>query len=154
MATDLDINCIDLYLLRIISPGPSTNTMYNYSRARNKGTQVNYWRIILFQVSSLKRGGGDNLLCYLMESKSSNTHLFDKNVQFNDNGTITIGTMGCMLKPQLVSNFINNISLVEIFEPLIALKCPRLFPTLQIDNQISGDEALVFIHKAVTVSVL
>eukprot|EP00957_Ditylum_brightwellii_P149163 11359458-Ditylum_brightwellii.AAC.1 len=59
-----------------------------------------------------------------------------------------------MLRPQLISNFINDISLVETFEPLIALKCPRLFPNIPIDNQISGDEALVFINKAVIVSVL
>eukprot|EP00957_Ditylum_brightwellii_P027751 2097277-Ditylum_brightwellii.AAC.1 len=153
-ATDLDINYIDLQLLRIISPGPSTNTAHNYSRARNTGLQVNYMRMFLFCVSSLKREGDNNLLCYLMESKSSHTHLFDKNVHFHDNGTITIGTICCMLRPQLVSNPINDILLVEIFEPLIALKCQRLFPTIPIDNQLSGDEPLVFINKTVTVSVL
>eukprot|EP00957_Ditylum_brightwellii_P091980 7003435-Ditylum_brightwellii.AAC.1 len=89
-----------------------------------------------------------------MESKSSNTHLFDKNVRYCNNGTITIGTICCLLRPQWVSNFINNMPLVETFEPLIALKCPRLFPTIQIDNQISEDEALVFINMAVNVSLL
>eukprot|EP00957_Ditylum_brightwellii_P149295 11370648-Ditylum_brightwellii.AAC.1 len=34
--TDLDTNYIDLQLLRIISPGPSTNVSHNYSRARKK----------------------------------------------------------------------------------------------------------------------
>eukprot|EP00957_Ditylum_brightwellii_P122703 9357804-Ditylum_brightwellii.AAC.1 len=151
---DLDMNYIDLQLLRIISPGPSTNTAHNYSRARNKGSQVNYTRMFLFHVSSLKREGDNNLLCYVMESKSLNTCLFDKNAQFCNNGTITIGTICCMLMPQLFSNFINNIPLVETFEPLIALKHPRLFPTIQIDNQISRDEALAFITTDVTVSVL
>eukprot|EP00957_Ditylum_brightwellii_P063213 4798363-Ditylum_brightwellii.AAC.1 len=33
--TDLDTNYIDLQLLRIISPGPTTNVAHNYSRARN-----------------------------------------------------------------------------------------------------------------------
>eukprot|EP00957_Ditylum_brightwellii_P118170 9013051-Ditylum_brightwellii.AAC.1 len=89
-----------------------------------------------------------------MESKSPNTCLFDRNVQFCDNGTIAIGTICCMLRPQPVSNFNNGIPLVETFEPLITLKHPRLFPTIQIDNQISKDEALVFINTAVNVNVL
>eukprot|EP00957_Ditylum_brightwellii_P059466 4514421-Ditylum_brightwellii.AAC.1 len=84
-----------------------------------------------------------------MESKSSNTCLFDKNVQYRDNGTITIGTICRLLRSQPVSNFINDIPLVKTFEPLIALKHPRLFPTIRINNQISGNEALAFINTAV-----
>eukprot|EP00957_Ditylum_brightwellii_P044878 3403805-Ditylum_brightwellii.AAC.1 len=153
-AADLDISYIDLQLLRIISPGPSTNTAYHYSRASIKGLQVNYTRMFLFHDSSLKREGDNNLLFYAMESKSSNICLFGKTMQFCNNGTITIGTICHMLRPQPVSNFINDIPLVETFEPLVALKYPMLFPTIQIDNQISRDEALVFINTAVSVSVL
>eukprot|EP00957_Ditylum_brightwellii_P087325 6646705-Ditylum_brightwellii.AAC.1 len=43
---------------------------------------------------------------------------------------------------------------METLKPLIALKHPRLFPTIQIDDQISRDGALAIINTAVAASVL
>jgi hypothetical protein len=76
------------------------------------------------------------------------------NVNFRDNGTITVGAIVRMLCPQPVTNFINDIPLLETFEPLIALKRPMSFFTIPVDNQISGNKALAFIHNRVKVGVL
>ena len=46
--TYLDTNYIDLQLLRIISPGPTTNVAHNYSRAKNKMSPVNYYRMFYY----------------------------------------------------------------------------------------------------------
>eukprot|EP00957_Ditylum_brightwellii_P185932 14155396-Ditylum_brightwellii.AAC.1 len=84
-----------------------------------------------------------------METKTPNTRLYDTNVNFYDNGTITVGAIVRMLHPQPVTNFINDVPLLETFEPLTALKHPMSFFSIPIDNQISGNEALAFIHNRV-----
>jgi hypothetical protein len=151
---DLDLHFLDIQLMRVISPGPTNNTALSFNRGKNKmSSPINYSRMFLCRIISLESLNENKHLCYLMETKTTNICLFDKNINYRDNGVITVGTIMSILAPQPITSSINDIPLMETHCPLIVMRRPYTFPETKIDYQIQGNQAMAFIRNGVTIKV-
>ena len=151
---DLDLHYLDIQLMRVVSPGPTNNTAFSFNRGKNKmSSPINYSRMFLCRIISLEYLNENKHLCYLMETKTTNISLFDKNINYRDNGVITVGTIMRILAPQPITSCINDIPLMETHCPLIVMKRPFTFPETKIDYQIQGNQAMAFIRNGVTIKI-
>jgi len=149
-------HCIDLQILRVIAPAnlPGTNGAFTYSnrsRNRNTGNQINYTRLFLVRVHSTNEG---NRLCYLMETRTQNTTLWNRNVELRDNGVLTMGTVIRVLAPRPIDSLmVGDIPLLNTNFPVIIMNAPTSYLRVSIDYQVQGNNAFAFALNNINVFI-
>ena len=89
-----------------------------------------------------------------MESRTTNKSLWDHNIEYRDNGAITIGTFLRNVAPKRIKNLMSgDVPMVETRFPVIVMKRPNLFPTVEIDYQIQGNNGLAFVKNSIQLTV-
>jgi hypothetical protein len=148
----LDLNFIELQLMRIIVPNRAngTHSAYVYAnrnRNRNQANQVHYSRLFLFRVVNEREA---NKLCYVMEARNANTCLWERNVELRDNGTITIGTIVRVLAPLPIKKLMSgDLPMLETPYPVVVMLYPsRGLPPVVINPEIQGNNHLAFSLEA------
>jgi hypothetical protein len=150
---------IDVQLLRIISPinvpGSSGSVAFTYASSRNKnrhsGNQANYTRLFLVRVFSENES---SKLAYLMEARNQNKQLWNSNLEWRDNGVISIGTIFRILGPRPIDNVMSgDVPMLQSDFPAVIMKPPKLFVPVNIDPMIQGNTALAFTINNVELSV-
>ena len=138
---------IDVQVSRIIIPNQQQKaTIYNIRRRHQ--TDVHFKRIYQCSIFSRMNITDNSRIIYLMESKNSNNVLFDRNLEYRDNGTITVGSFLKILAPQPIDNVMNgDVPLVKTPHPLIVLKRPSAIPSISIINEIQSHKSLSFVFN-------
>ena len=73
-------------------------------------------------------------MLYLMEAMSTNTSLWECNVEFRDNGVITAGEIIGMIAPQPIKSIMNGyVPMVQAPFLLIVIKFPLTFPAVTVN---------------------
>lgn len=153
---NLDTNFIDVQVLRVIAPNSNMGTnsafMYgNRNRNRNSQNQVHYSRLILLRVFSNTES---DRLCYLMETRNTNTCLWDRNVELRDNGVVTMGTYIRVLAPKPIKSLMSgDIPMLETQFPVIVMRTPDQIQPVPVNFEIQGNNALSFVQNGAIVSV-
>ena len=125
---NLNLNYIDLQLLRVIAPsqqqGTHTAYVYHSRGGRNKqNSEVKYSRLFLFKCFSEQENGK---LCYMMETKMANQNLWNHNVELRDNGSITVGSIVRVVAPLPVKTLMSgDIAMLETGFPFFLMTHPR-----------------------------
>ena len=89
-----------------------------------------------------------------METRTKNKDMWKFNVELRDNGTVTIGTVFCILAPRPVENLMKgDIPLIESKFPAMVMNTPRTFLPVEIDYQVTGNHCFAFCLKNVELSV-
>lgn len=122
---NLNKNYIDVQMMRLMTPNREQKAyIYSLRRSRNNtsSSEVHFPRIYQCCVISSNNVEDHVKLIYLMESRNSNCVLFDKNVEYCDDGTVTIGCFMRILAPQPIENNMNgDIPLVRTPHPVILI---------------------------------
>lgn len=156
---DLDDQYIDVQLLRIITPNTDQKAhIYSIRRARgtnnNNSSEVHFSRIYQCRIYSEKNLNDHSQLLYLMESRNSNQSLFDRNLEYRDNGTITIGSFLRIIAPQEIENHMNGgVPLVRTPHPFIVMKRPNHLSSVQISRDIQSNASMAFVLNNRTLHV-
>ena len=157
---DMNLNHIDLQIMRVIVPSSvnGTNSAYVYGNRNSRGSnncssnQVHYSRLFLMRII----GTESDKLCYVMETRNVNNSLWDRNVELKDNGTITIGTVVRVLAPLPIQNLMSgDIPMIETTFPIIVMKHPQGgFDSIPINYQVQGNNHLAFVLNNARLRVL
>ena len=133
---NLNRNYLDVQLVRIITPNRDQKAhIYSIRRKQNNNSssEVNFTRIFQCRIFSEKNKSDHSRLIYLMEARNSNNVLLNRNLEYHDDGTITIGTFLRILAPQPIKNHMNgDIPLVKTPNPLVVLRRPDRLPHVSI----------------------
>ena len=106
---------------------------------------MNFSRIFQCRVYSALSTSEHKKIVYLMKSRSSNNQMFDRSLDFRDNGTITIGTFLRVIAPDAIEDHMNgDIPLIRTTSPLIVLKRPISMPTVAVNYDVQTNHSLVF----------
>lgn len=144
---------LDVQILRVITPSPNQNAVV-YNRGRRANTQqIGYNRIILCRVHSESNSVDNSRLVYFMEARNVNDKLWNRNPEYRDDGTITVGTFIRVLAPIQIERMMQEIPLVRTDYPIIVMQAPPKLPTIQINNEIQGHGALAFISNGAHLSI-
>lgn len=93
-------------------------------------------------------------LAYLMEARNQNKQLWNSNLEWRDNGVISIGTIFCILGPRPIDNVMSgDVPMLQSDFPAVIMKPPKLFVPVNIDPMIQGNTALAFTINNVELSV-
>ena len=146
---NMNRNYIDVQLLRIITPRSRDQKAYLYSlRSGRRGggsKDVNFTRIFQCRVYSTMNTSEHKRIIYLMESRNSNNNMFERNLDFRDNGTVTIGTFLRVIAPEAIEDFMNgDIPLIRTPCSLIVLKRPASMDTVAVNYEIGTNKTLAF----------
>ena len=146
---NMNWNYIDVQLLRIITPRGKDQKAYLYSlRSGRRGggsKDVNFTRIFQCRVYSAINTSEHKRIIYLMESRNSNNNMFERNLDFRDNGTITIGTFLRVIAPEAIEDYMNgDIPLIRTPCSLIVLKRPASMDTVDVNYEIGTNKTLAF----------
>ena len=137
-------------LLRIITPSKElsqANVMRRYKpQSTTTNTSTIYRSIYLFLNVSENHDSDQNSLFYMIMNSTTNTHLFERNTNFRDNGTISIGTLLMIVNPDPVENFMNGIPILSTKERAVVLNS-RTFTQVPLSNNIEGNESRGFIYN-------
>ena len=137
-------------LLRIITPSKElsqANVMRRYKpQSTTSNTATTYRSIYLFLNVSENHDSDQNSLFYMIMNSTSNTHLFERNTNFRDNGIISIGTLLLIVNPDPVENFLNGIPILSTMERAVVLN-PRTLTQVPLSNNIEGNESRGFIYN-------
>ena len=146
---------IDVQLLRLITPSLQQKTMTYGVRCRNNNNQdIIFSKLMLCRVYSEEKYFNVSRLIYLMESKNSNQCLFNKNIDFRDNGVISIGTFFRILTPLPIDNKMRgDIPLIKTHYPLIVMKRPSLKNSIQIRKEIGNHNSLAFVMVGMNINL-
>ena len=139
--SNFSLKFIEAQFLRIISPqGDSQASIYN--RLRNRGSTTNYTRILMFR----QHGIDGNQVFYMMIARALNTDLFNRNIEFRDNGILTIGSYVRILAPMPITTLMNNETpMVESNFPVVALSPPETIDPIPLSMEIQADSSLAFV---------
>lgn len=153
-----DLFYLDAQIIRVIAPNNANNSMFIYGSRNTRGartsTQVNYSRLFLLRVHSVDRESGNNQLFYMMESRGTNNCLWDRNVEFRDNGTISVGSIIRIIAPRPIQSKMNgDIPMVQTSCPVIAMRLPLSFPDVRVNKGIKGNKSMAFIYNGVQIAV-
>lgn len=89
-----------------------------------------------------------------MEFKNSNNVLFDRNLEYRDDGTMTIGTFIRIMAPQAIENRMNgDAPLVKTPHPLILMKRPSTLQSVPIISELESDRSLSFVLNERTLNI-
>ena len=145
---NMNRNYIDVQLIRIITPRKEQKAYLYSLRSGRKGgnsKETNFSRIFQCRVYSAMNSGEHQKIIYLMESKNTNNNMFERNLDFRDNGTITIGTFLRVISPEAIEEYMNgDIPLIRTPCSLIVLKRPISMPTVSVNYEVQTDQSLSF----------
>ena len=146
---NMNRNYIDVQLLRIITPRSRDQKAYLYSlRSGRRGggsKDVNFTRIFQCRVYSAINTSEHKRIIYLMESRNSNNNMFERNLDFRDNGTVTIRTFLRVIAPEAIEDYMNgDIPLIRTPCSLIVLKRPASMDTVAVNYEIGTNKTLAF----------
>ena len=150
--TNVNLNrqFINAQLLRIITPTRDMKAQLYAVRSRrnnnrnNSSSEAHFSRIYLLRIVSEQNVSDHGRLFYLLESKSSNATLFNRNIDFRDNGTISIGTIVRIVGPQEIESRMGGIDMVRTPNPLIVMQRPAILPTFGINSEIETNHSMAF----------
>ena len=151
-STDSSFNLkfIEGQLMRIICPQRDSRASV-YNRIRNRGTTTNYSRILMFRQHDSDDG---NQIFYMMMARAQNTDLFNRNIEFRDNGVLTIGSYMRILAPMPITTLMNNETpMVESNFPIVALLPPERLPDIRLNMEIQGESSLAFVINGAKLAV-
>ena len=144
---NLNRSFIDVQLLRLITPSSQQKAMaYGVRRRINSNQEIIFSRLLLCRVHSQNNYYNGSKLIYLMESKNSNQNMFNSNVEFRDNGVISIGTFFRVVTPLPIENKMRgDIPLIKTHIPLIVMKRPIITRSIRIRKEIGNLNSLGFV---------
>ena len=144
---NLNRSFLDVQLLRLITPSSQQKAMaYGVRRCNNNNQEIIFSRLLLCRVHSQNNYYNSSKLIYLMESKNSNQNMFNNNVEFRDNGVISIGTFFRVVTPLPIENKRRgDIPLIKTHIPLIVMKRPSVTRSIRIRKEIGNLNSLAFI---------
>lgn len=143
---------VDLQLVRVV---PANTANVTNRRRRNTRDQRNFTRLFLCRVVTEGTGANENdRLVYLMETRTTNRHLWHMNLSYRDNGVISIGACIRILSPQPIQSYLNqDIPLLVSNYPAVALKLPDIFRSVRMDDQIRRNNSKAFVYNNVALQV-
>ena len=147
---NLNRQFINAQMLRIITPTRDMKAQLYAIRSRRNNrsnassSEANFSRIYLLRIISETNISDHGRLFYLLESKNSNATLFNRNIDFRDNGTITIGTIVRVVGPQAIETRMGDIDMVKTPNPLIVMQRPARLPTFAINSEIQANQSMAF----------
>ena len=148
---NLNRNFIDVQIIRIITP--NTNQKANIYAIRNRranNQDVHFRRLFLCRVFSESDITEHSKPIYLMEASDQNNMLFERNLEWRDDGTISIGTFLRILAPlPIENNMQGDIALVKTQMPAVVMKRPSVLPSISINNMIEGNNSMAFVLNGV-----
>jgi len=154
---NLNRNYIDVQLIRLITPEQKDHraSIYNIRRRNggnnNSNQQVHFSRLLLCRLHPEKNQNEHTRLLYLMEAKNSNNVLFERNLEYRDDGTISIGSFFRILAPlPIVNSMRNDIPLVKTQLPIVAMKRPVTLTSTPISLQIPENMSMAFVLNGQT----
>ena len=161
---NMNRNYIDVQLIRIITPKKEQKAyLYSLRSGRRGGSskEMNFSRIFQCRVYSAFNTSEHKRIIYLMESRNSNNNMFERNLDFRDNGTVTIGTFLRVIAPEAIEDYMNgDIPLIRTPCSLIVLKRPTRMDAVAVNYEIGTNQTLAFclnnrilhLNKTLTVS--
>mmetsp|Transcript_22798 Transcript_22798/g.30178 ORF Transcript_22798/g.30178 Transcript_22798/m.30178 type:complete len:171 (-) Transcript_22798:302-814(-) len=127
---------IKMQLLRIICPMRDFQALI-YSCLQNCGSNMNYSHILIFVSTPVNM------------TRDQNSDLFDRYIEFCDNGVLTIGSYVRISVPMLITPLMNNkMPMVKPKFPTIALCHLPHFEEIPMSIKIKKDYSLAFIPKS------
>ena len=149
-------NCIDLQLLRIVANsnmGGSAGSLRYYSKNNNNNSESkNYSRLFLCKVVNREE---NNLLVYMMESTNVNNNLWQRNLQYRDNGVMTVGTIFRVFHALPIKKMMaNDIPMIETRYPVVVMNFPHIYHESPVDITISGNISRAFVLNHCDLDVL
>ena len=155
MECDLNLKYIDLQLLRILVPNKDIGSKVSFYGAKGKGgktmqNSTSYHRLYLCRALYDDTGK----LVYIIQSKDTNQCLWDKNVEYRDNGILTIGTIFRVIAPQAIESLWNqDIPMLETDTPVIIMKKPvGGFNPIKNQSRNPGRKYALFCLQSLTAS--
>lgn len=142
---------IDAQILRVITPN-QLNRVANVSYRLRRGTgnrfeDIAYSRIYLCRVSSDTSVNDNSRLFYILQNKSSNKDIWNRSLEFRDNGTLTIGSLIRIPNPSPIEKFMQNVPLISTIERVACLKLIGYFNQIPINNALDGNAAMAFCYN-------
>ena len=147
---------IDLQLLRIVANsyvGNGATALRYYARNNNNNTESkNYSRLFLCKVV---RKDENDLLVYMMESSNVNNNLWQRNLQYRDNGIMTIGTIFRVFHPLPIKKMMaNEIPMIETRYSVVVMNYPVHFHQSPVDITIGGNTSRAFVLNNCYLNIL
>ena len=85
------------------------------------------------------------VLCYIMKTPKQNKDLWHRNIEYRDNGTLTIGSVFRCLAPRPVERFMKyDIPSMESNFPIVLMRDPATFLQTDTDTEIQVNQMLGF----------
>ena len=148
-------NYIDLQLLRIVANsnmGSSAGALRYYSRNNNNSESKNYSRLFLCKVVSKDE---NNLLVYMMESNNVNNNLWQRNLQYRDDGMMTVGTIFRVFHALPIKKMMaNEIPMLETRYSVVVMNFPRMYHESPVDITIGGNTSRAFVLNNCELDIL
>ena len=147
---------VDCQILRIVTPSRNlANANVNFRMRRNLGNraeEVSYTRIYLCRVFSDRNPQENSKLFYILQKRNTSggsTHadIWNRNPDFRDNGTITVGSFVRIVNPAPIERFMQTIPLVCTDMRAVALRKPSLYNAIPINNNLDGNQAKAFVYN-------
>ena len=149
---------LEAQIMRVIAPNNANNSAFVYGNRSSRGgrnsSQVNYSRLFLLRVHCVDHEMENGRLFYLMEARSTNTSLWERNVEFRDNGVISVGAIIRIIAPQPITSMMNgDIPMVQTPFPVIAMKFPLTYPVVTVNQEIQGNVSMAFVQNGIAIAV-
>ena len=149
--SSFNLKFLEGQLLRIICPQRDSRASI-FNRVRNRGTTTNYSRILMFRQHAHDNNG--NQIFYMMMARAQNTELFNRNIEFRDNGVLTIGSYMKILAPMPITSLMNNETpMVESNFPIVALAPPATLTNISLNMEIQDEASQSFVVNGARLAV-
>ena len=90
---NINTKLIDIQILRVITPDQQTNaTVYNRQRNENNQSLERFSWLLVARVHPYFHPEKNVEIVYFMEARNTNNNFYNVNVQYRDNGSISIGS--------------------------------------------------------------
>jgi len=159
VTTNLRRRFLDAQILRCITPkstNRTANVLYRHKKLGNRLEDVSYARIYLMRVYSENNPLQNSKLFYVLQGTGvggSNAHLWNRNPEHRDNGTITIGSFVRLANPAPVEKFMQNIPMVYCDITAIALRQHPSLGTIPINKNLDGNAAMAFTYNSRAITI-
>jgi hypothetical protein len=151
---NLNRNHLDVQLLRVITPNKDQKASIYARKQRTNNQEVHFSRLFLCRIHSTQHIVENGRLLYLMEANGSNNMLFERNLEFRDDGTISIGTFFRILAPlPIENNMRGDIPLVKTQLPVIVMRPPLKIPMVSINKGIQENLSMAFVLNKVELNI-
>lgn len=152
---DLNFKYIDVLILRWITSIQTSAHVYSRRKiVAANNNQMKFSRIILAKVVSDSNVEENARVVYLMEARNQNKNLWNKNVNYRDNGAISVGSIIRLPCPMPIDSYMRcDIPLIVSHQPAILLKFPRIIRPIPLNNEIEANTSLAFVYNGAKVKV-